>query len=268
VKDLNDFKGANEAETKANFEKLNAFKSGTYTYLQAGMIAKVLHAGDKPKELTADEHREQAQKHLDASQQHSFAGRYEDSHKETVAAREHLAHAIGKEKDKFNAVLNNPEIEHVVISQKNPLSTQLTKLTGDSYNAHDFDGSTALGGVLTHKASGKKFTVMSESEAPIVKDYQKKNAESKDAPDFDKISKKLKGLTANNNHTEALHHLAKEVGHKESADKMEAIKKKQDKQGYLSMEDSQEKYGVYKNLMNHIKEKHGEEAHKKIHSSL
>lgn len=223
--------------------------------------------GAKEKELTPDEHRAKAQKHLENSQNHSFAGRYEESHKETVEARKHLAHAIGKEKDKFNAVLNNPEIEHVVISSKNPLSTQLRKITGDSYNDSDFSGSAGLGGVLTHNASGKKFTVISEDEAPIVKQYQEKN-KPEASFDADEVSKTLKEHTAANNHTESLQHLASALGNKEAKEKLDVIAKKQEKAGYLTHDLSGERHAIYKELLSEVKEKHGEEVYKKIHGSL
>lgn len=53
----------------------------------------------------------------------------------------------------------------LVISNSNPLSNQLQKLTGDTYNSHDFTGSTAADGVLTHIKTGATFTVLNEAEA-------------------------------------------------------------------------------------------------------
>ena len=51
----------------------------------------------------------------------------------------------------------------LVVSNNNPLSSQLKKLTGDTYSDSSFD-TKEKGDVLKHKKSGKWFIVISNSE--------------------------------------------------------------------------------------------------------
>lgn len=69
----------------------------------------------------------------------------------------------------FDRLFNNPDITVLVISSKNPLSSQLTRLTGDSWNVIDFDGDAGLGEIITHKATGRKFTAVNEFEAAQIR---------------------------------------------------------------------------------------------------
>lgn len=176
LKDLSEFKGSNPKETKENFEKLNAFKSGKYTYLQAQAMADAMHKDDKPKELTPDEHGAEAAKHFDQAQKEYFRGNHDKANEHHEKGHEHLMHALGKQKDKFNAVYNNPEVKHVTVGGGHkPLSSQLQAETGDHYNAQDFDGDANTGSVITHKKTGQKYTVINHKQADLVKHYQDKN---------------------------------------------------------------------------------------------
>ena len=64
----------------------------------------------------------------------------------------------------------NERVTTLFISSKNPLSTQLTKLTGDSYNSGDFEdiqgGSPNAGykNIIKHRATGKLFTTLNQDD--------------------------------------------------------------------------------------------------------
>ena len=67
------------------------------------------------------------------------------------------------------------KVELLVISPRNPLSNQLEKKTGDPWKAYDFSGSTSLGGIITHKKTGRVFTVMNTSEAQSIRGKRRKD---------------------------------------------------------------------------------------------
>ncbi len=46
---------------------------------------------------------------------------------------------------------------HLVIDSESPLSIQLAMITGDHWNAHDYEGDTMNG--FTHKKSGLRFRI-------------------------------------------------------------------------------------------------------------
>jgi len=57
------------------------------------------------------------------------------------------------------------KITTIVISEKAPLSSTLTFLTGKSYNHTDFEGMAGKGELLTEVSTGRKFTVLNGKEA-------------------------------------------------------------------------------------------------------
>lgn len=67
------------------------------------------------------------------------------------------------------------KIELLVISNDNPLSTQLKKKTGDGWNSHAFKGSSSLGNIIEHKQSGKLFTVMNKKESSVIRGKRRKD---------------------------------------------------------------------------------------------
>jgi hypothetical protein len=150
---------------------LNNLNNGTYQ----------LKKQEHEKELTPEEHQDKAKEHFDEASKHYFAGNHEKSNEHHEKAHEHLVHALGKDKEKFNSVFNNPDVKVLTIGsggEHKPLSSQLSALTGDSYNVHDFEGNASTGSILTHKKTGQKFTAVNHKHSDLVKHYQEKNKET------------------------------------------------------------------------------------------
>jgi hypothetical protein len=133
---------------------------------------------EEAKELTPEEHKQEADKHFDAAKKEYFKGDYEKQDEHHAKGHEHLMHALGKDKEKFNAVYNNADVKHITVGGTNkPLSSQLQAVHGDHYNAKDYDGDANTGSIITHKKSGQKYTVINHKQSDIVKHYQEKNKE-------------------------------------------------------------------------------------------
>jgi hypothetical protein len=238
-------------------------------YPRSDVKSKQKHESDNLAKLTPNEHGSEAAKHFDQAQKEYFKGNHDKSNEHHEKGHEHLMHALGKQKDKFNAVYNNSEVKPITVGGSHkPLSSQLQVITGDHYNAQDFDGDASTGSIITHKKTGQKFTVVNHKQADLVKHYQDKNKEAVKTFNADKIAKVLKEQTANNNHTESLYHLAHELGNEDAKEKLLSIQREHNKLGHLPYNLQGDRHEIYKNLLNEVKEKHGEAAHKKIHSSL
>lgn len=131
------------------------------------------------KDFNSNDHQGAAKFHLNAAHQKYFEGKHAEQSKHLDESRKHQLEGFSRHVDSFNEVYNNPKVRVLTISSKNPLSTQLSKLTGDSWNTSDFsgrggDGLTAgLGTIFTHNKTGQHFTAINEREAEILKKYKR-----------------------------------------------------------------------------------------------
>lgn len=103
---------------------------------------------------------------------------YQMQDEELRKAYKYQLKALAENKAEFDAIYNHPDVTVIIVGGENkPLSTQLTDITGDSYNAIDYEGNAGVGEIITHKATGKKFTVLNDSQKQIVEELRKKKFE-------------------------------------------------------------------------------------------
>lgn len=129
------------------------------------------HHDETGREEKISEYRSMAKSHYEKAQKFYFAGHYAEQDAEIEKGWEYELMALAEDTDKFNGVYKNPDVTILYASREHPLSTQLMKLTGDSYNMIDFDGDAGVGSILTHKKTGNKFTVLNEKQKSLVEKY-------------------------------------------------------------------------------------------------